>query len=54
MKRIGNPRRKTTVLRKLNTVMRRHLSADRRVTDKTIPVRVEPISTSADKEGIMA
>lgn len=51
MKSIGNPRRRNSVLRKLKTLTRRHLSADGRVTDKTIPVRVVPISTGTDKEG---
>ena len=53
MKRIGNPCRRGTVLRKKNAIKRIHLTSDGKVAESAIPVRGEPISTSTDKEEVM-
>ena len=50
--RIGNPRRRGTVLRKKKMVKRKHLASDGTFTDSILTVRGEPISTSTDKEEV--
>ena len=51
-KKIGNKRQRRTVLmRRKSTIQRKHLSADREVTETDHPVRVVPISLEPDEEG---